>query len=187
MSDSVRDGILSRALRFFSRFRLPQGRVRLLFLLVPAVVVLIEFFALGLARRTFVFYAVNSGLATVEDRLLRKSPSREINITRYVEEALLGPFSQDVLLLFPQDARLQSLLLRDGVVYADLSIEAALPPLEGGGGQKNFETLHSGIRRNFPFVRDVRFFIDGKAAYADNAVSAHGYREGAGASGSGEF
>jgi hypothetical protein len=88
-----------------------------------------------------------------------------------VEEALLGPSSPYSLPLFPRETRLVSLLYRNGVVYADLSEEAVLPPVEGGpvaGGEvfTNMETLYHGIKRNFSFVRDVRFFIAGKAAYA---------------------
>jgi hypothetical protein len=83
-----------------------------------------------------------------------------------VEEALLGPVSPDSLPLFPREARLGSLLYRDGVVFANFSEDAVLPPVEGGEVMENLRTLHTGIRRNFPFVRDVRFFIAGKAAYA---------------------
>jgi hypothetical protein len=156
----------------------------LVLLAVLAAAALIEFFVLGLARRTFVFYAIDSGNAAVEERMLKvsrgyqvsrrsltHSSAREVNITRYVEEALLGPFSPYSLPLFPQETRLLSLLYRDGVVYVDLSEDAALPPLEGVPDPDravfmNMETLYQGIKRNFSFVRDVRFFIDGKAAYA---------------------
>jgi hypothetical protein len=53
------------------------------------------------------------------------------------------------------------------VVYADFSEDAALPPPEGGEVFKNLQTLYTGIRRNFSFVRDVRFFIAGRAAYLE--------------------
>jgi hypothetical protein len=135
------------------------------FLGVLSAVALIEFITLGLVRRTFVFYTIDSGLVTVEDRMVKRSPSREVNITRYVEEALLGPVSPDSLPLFPRETRLRSLLYRDAVVYADFTENAALPPLEGGDVFRNMQTLYEGIRRNFSFVRDVRFFIAGKAAF----------------------
>jgi hypothetical protein len=99
--------------------------------------------------------------------MLKKSSSREINITRYVEEALLGPVAPELLPLFPRDTRLKSLLFRDGVVYADFSPDAALPPEEGGEALDNFLTLYAGILRNFSFVQDVRFFITGNAVYTD--------------------
>ena len=156
-----------------------------------ALTALIEFLYLGLARKTFIFYAINDGLVTVEERMLPVSggsvlasiriplvsmendkgvPSREVDITRYVEETLYGPISPDAMPLFPRDTRLRSLLYRDDVVYVDFTEEAAMPPLENthiqnGGVLENITTLSSGIRRNFPFVKDVRFFISGTAVY----------------------
>ena len=135
---------------------------------------LIEFAVLGLARRTFVFYAEDGKTMTVEDRMVKRSSSREMNITRYIEEALLGPVSPGSLPLFPQETRLLSLLYQQGVVYADFSKDAALLPIESVSLQDafaagevliNLKILHSGIKRNFPYVREQRFFIDGKAAY----------------------
>jgi hypothetical protein len=160
-------GIIKNCLNVFLRFWASKSRRRLIFLGLLAAVSLIEFIALGLVRRTFVFYAIDNGLMTVEDRMLKRSSSREVNITRYVEEALLGPVSPDSLPLFPRETRLRSLLYRDGVVYADFSEDAALPPLEGGEVLKNLQTLYAGIKRNFSFVRDVRFFIAGKAAFTE--------------------
>ncbi|MDR2479361.1 MAG: GerMN domain-containing protein [Treponema sp.] len=159
--------LIKEALGGLVRFWAVKSRRRLVFLGLLAAAALIEIIALGLARRTFVFYAIDSGQITVEDRMLKRSLSREVNITRYVEEALLGPVSPDSLPLFPRETRLRSLLYRDGIVYADFSEAAALPPLAGGEVFNNFRTLYSGIRRNFSFVKDVRFFITGKAAYAE--------------------
>jgi len=162
MSDRIRNWLY-----VLSNIRVPRKWLRLSFLALLPIVALIEFFALGLARRTYVFYAIDNGAISVEDRMLKRSPSRELAVTRYVEEALLGPVSPNSLPLFPKETRLRSLLYRDGMVYADFSENAVLPPVEGGEALKNFQTLHAGISRNFPFVREVRFFIVGKAAYAD--------------------
>ncbi|MDR0456267.1 MAG: GerMN domain-containing protein [Treponema sp.] len=166
----------------FSRFRTSKKGLLLIALSALAVAALVEFFVLGLARRTFVFYTVDSRIASVEERFLKRSSSREVNITRYVEEALLGPVSPDSLPLFPRETRLLSLLYRDGAVYVNLSEDAALPqlespllpessPLQGALLQSgevfvSLETLYSGIKRNFSFVRDLHFFIAGRAAYA---------------------
>jgi hypothetical protein len=152
--------------RFLANSPRPKKWLWLVFLVIPAIAALIEFFTLGLARKTFVFYDIDSGLATVEDRMLQKTGQQEIDITRYVEDVLWGPVSPKSLPLFPKETRLRSLLYRDGVVYADLTEEAILPLPEGGEVYENFKTLYAGIRRNFSFVRDVRFFIAGKAAYA---------------------
>ena len=156
----------------FPRPRISLKRLLPVFLVILAAAALIEFLVLGLARKTFVFYAIDSGKASVEERMLKgRSSSREVQIARYVEEALLGPISADSLPLFPRETRLLSLLYRDGVVYVDLSEDAALPPLEsaslpGGEVFASLETLNQGIKRNFSFVKDVRFFIAGKAAFA---------------------
>ena len=131
-----------------------------------------EFLYLGLARRTFVFYTLNEGIIVVEDRMLRHSQvagaaSRESDIIRYVEETLLGPVAPGLLPLFPMGTRLNSLLFRDGVVFADFTENALLPPIEGGRTLENFLTLYDSILRNFSYVRDVRFFIEGNAIYAE--------------------
>jgi len=151
--------------RFITRFLEEKTKRRLFMLVVITIIALTEFATMGIARRTFVFYTIDNGTLVVEDRMIKRSPSREVNITRYVEEALLGPVSPDLLPLFPRETRLRSLLLRDGVVYVDFSADAALPPEEGGETLNNFRTLYSGILRNFSFVRDVRFFVSGKAAF----------------------
>jgi len=127
-------------------------------------------------RRTFVFYNIIDDGETVEDRMLPHLLHREINardiyieeleIRRYVEEALLGPVSPECAPLFSRDTRLRSLLYRNGVVYADLSEFAVLPPMEGmplrdGTLIRNLQTLENGIRRNFPTVKEVKLFING--------------------------
>ena len=156
---------INTAIRSIAGFLAVKTRRRLLFLAILAVTALAEFLIMGLARRTFVFYTVNDRVIVVEDRMLKRFRSREIDITRYIEETLLGPVSPELLPLFPRETRLKSLLYRDGVVYAGFSADAALPPVEGGEALDNFHTLYMGILRNFSYVRDVRFFIDGNAAY----------------------
>jgi hypothetical protein len=157
--------ILAVIIRSIAEFLSSSVRRRLLFIAVLCLIALIEFFYLGLARRTFVFYTVNDGVIVVEDRMLKRSRSREVNIIRYTEETLLGPVAPDLLPLFPREARLRSLLFRNGVVYVDFSVEAALPPAEGGRVLENFKTLYAGIIRNFSYVKNVRFFIEGNVIY----------------------
>jgi len=145
-----------------------ESPVKRCFLLIGilAIIAIVEFFSLGLARRTFVFYTINDGVIAVEDRMLKHSDSREGDISRYVEEALLGPVSPDLLPLVPRGTKLLSLLYRNGVVYANLSADASLPPIEGGRTRENFRTFYAGIKRNFSYVKDVHFFIEGTAIYA---------------------
>jgi hypothetical protein len=134
-----------------------------LLLLIPAFA---DFFAFGLARRTFVFYSIDDNRPVVEDRMVSRTGSREIDLRRYVEETLLGPVALDSAPLFPRGARLESLLYRDGVVYADLSEPAALPVTEGPGVAAALYTLYSGLRRNFSYVKEARLFIGGNEIYS---------------------
>ncbi|MDR2110925.1 MAG: GerMN domain-containing protein [Spirochaetaceae bacterium] len=139
---------------------------RLSYLAVLGILALGEFLTSGLVRRTFVFYAMDdSGMPMVEDRMFSHGASREADITRYVEEVLLGPASLNSAPLFPKGTRLRSLLYREGIVYVDLSEPAALPAVEGGDVFRDLYTLDRGIRRNFSFVTDVRLFINGNEAF----------------------
>jgi hypothetical protein len=159
---------INSILGFVSEFLESPIKRCLLLVGILAMVALVEFISLGLARRTFVFYTINDGVIVVEDRMLKHSHSREGNIIRYVEETLLGPGSPDLLPLVPRGTKLRSLLFRNGVVYADFSLDAAMPPLEGGNVLENFRTFYAGILRNFSYVRDVRFFIEGTVIFAED-------------------
>jgi hypothetical protein len=130
----------------------------LLCLIAPA-----DYFVSGLARRTFVFYLIDTGQTVVEERMLMRAGSREADISRYVEEVILGPLSLEAEPLLDHDAKLEAVLLRDGTVFLDFSEEAAIPPPAGGLADK-FKVLNEGIRRNFFFVKGVRIFIAGQEA-----------------------
>ena len=139
---------------------------RLFYLVCLGIFTLYECLTSGFVRRTFVFYTIRDETPVVEDRMLPRLSSQELEIRRYVEETLLGPVSPETSPLFFRDTRLRSLLYRDGVVYADLSEPAALPPLEDiplqeGGVSRSLYTLDEGIRRNFPVVQEVKLFING--------------------------
>ncbi|MDR0389130.1 MAG: hypothetical protein LBH73_03600 [Spirochaetaceae bacterium] len=144
------------------------ARRRFIYVCLLLGLALVEFIMFGKVRRTFVFYTTRGNELTVESRLLARTASRELSIRRYVEEAVLGPVSLDLSPLLTAETTLESFLFRDGVVYADFSSLAALPPLAGNGDlYHNLITLKEGITRNFPFVRDVRLFIAGNEAFSD--------------------
>ena len=169
--------LLKKLIFSFAAFLASPVKRYLLLISLIIIIACVDFFVTGLARRTFVFYNIDNGTMVVEDRMLKKSrfygkKSRENDIIRYTEEMLLGSESSDLLPLFPRETRLKSLLYRNKVVFADFSQAAALPPLEGGIVLDNFLTFRDGILRNFSYVKDVRFFIEGNAVLlaADNEV-----------------
>lgn len=99
--------------------------------------------------------------------MLHRAENRELDVARYVEEVLLGPVSPDLSPLFPPETGLRGILYRNGVVYANLSESAALPVSKGEDVFRNFLVLNQGIRRNFSYVKDVRFFVAGNPAYTE--------------------
>ena len=154
-------------IRAIAYFLSSAVRRRLVLIGVLILFTLSEFLFFGLARRTFVFYTIDGGILVVEDRMLKSSSSKEGDIIRYTEETLLGPVSPELSPLFPKETKLKSLLYRNGVVYADFSEDAVFPPSENGNTLHNFKTLYAGILRNFSYVKDVRFFIEGNAVFFD--------------------
>jgi hypothetical protein len=153
------------------RFLRIKSRRYLVSFVLIGLFALWDFHFLGSTRRTFVFYSVADWSIIVEDRMLRRTGSREGDMLSYVEEFLLGPVSPDLAPLFPRETRVESFLYRDGTAYVNLSGAAVYPtPEQIAGGPAgvfgNFETLYRGIRRNFPQVRDVKLFVDGNIAFA---------------------
>ena len=113
------------------------------------------------------FYSHIGDSIVVEDRMLSWSFDRETNVRRYVEEALLGPTSPNLVLLFPRETRLSSLMFREGIVYANLTESAVLPPPGSWNVFRSLLTLNEGIRRNFSYVNDVRLFIGGNEVFSE--------------------
>ncbi|MDR1143364.1 MAG: GerMN domain-containing protein [Spirochaetaceae bacterium] len=143
---------------FFKQIR------RLVYLAALTVFAFFELFHSGMVRRTFEFYTYG-GDPVVEDRMLHKSSSAELNIKQYVEELMLGPVSVDFAPLITKGTKLRSFMYRDGTVYADFSGDAVLPvhnrqPLFDG-----FLGLNRNIRRNFHAVSDVRLFVNGNEVF----------------------
>ena len=146
-------------------FRSKRNR-RLLYIAAISLVALGDFMHSGFARRTFVFYTIRNSNVVVEDRFLFRSGDRETDIRRYVEQAVLGPKAQELLVLpFSREVRVQSVMYRDGVVFVSLSELAALPAPGVESVFHSFLTLNKGIRRNFYFVKDVRMFIGGNHVF----------------------
>ncbi|MDR2509597.1 MAG: GerMN domain-containing protein [Spirochaetaceae bacterium] len=132
---------------------------------ILSIIALGDYFASGVVRRTIVFYSSDDGTERVEERFLAHTGSYEDAIKAFVEEMVLGPSDWDAAPLLDRATVLDSLFLRDRTVYAALSREAALPVETGsdfGGLLFSLESMKRDIRRNFPDVRDVRFFIAGR-------------------------
>jgi hypothetical protein len=140
---------------------------RLVYLVILLVFALFDFGRSGLVRRTFEFFAYDGGKSVVEDRMFHKAAEREADIKAYMEELVLGPASVDLAPLVIKGVKLQSLMYRDGTVYADFSGDAALPVPGGQSAIANFLAINRGIRRNFRYISDVKLFINGNEVFFD--------------------
>ena len=147
------------------RFFLEKRNRRFLYLLAISVIALLEFSRMPTERKTFVYFSTLEGNLVVEERMLYKAPDEETGIQRYLEEVLLGPVSPGLDPLFPRETRLSSFMFRDGVVYANLTEAAALPPPGYNNVFRGLFVLNEGIRRNFPQVKDVKLFIGGNEVF----------------------
>ena len=147
-----------------ARFSSRAWSLWLICLFILAAGACYEALSMDRVRRSFEFYELETGKRRIEERFFPRSAAPEEAVRRYVEEVLLGPALPQAAPLFPKETRLRALLLREGTVYADLSGEAVLPPLEGRDVFQSLDTLERGIRRNFPWVRKIRLFIEGNDA-----------------------
>ncbi|MDR1072494.1 MAG: GerMN domain-containing protein [Treponema sp.] len=157
--------IFSIAIRFFTSKRMR----RLLYLIILGVAAIRNAVDSDTIRRTFVFYNMKNYTPQAEEHMLLRSHSEEASLTRYVEETLFGPRNPDSAPLFPRGTKLLSLFYRDGVVYIDLSEAAVLPvviensrsaPAESGVA-RGVSTFRESLARNFPFIEEIKFFIEG--------------------------
>ena len=144
---------------FFKQIR------RLSYLVVLIVFAFIDIGRSGLSRRTFEFFTYNHNLSVVEDRMLRKTQTREGDIRSYIEELILGPVSQDYAPLVTKGTTLRAFMFREGTVYADFSREAVLPVSGGMPLFDSFLAINQGIRRNFSYISDVKLFSNGNEVF----------------------
>jgi hypothetical protein len=137
-----------------------------------------DFALSGVSRRTITFYAEDSGKPLVEERFIAWQESREAAVALFIDEITLGPSLANTLPLLGRGTRLETFFLRDGAATVEFSEEAALPPgtaaSPSGEVAKNLRVVYDDIKRNFDYVKEIRFFIAGREVPLDTreAVSA---------------
>lgn len=158
------------ALRFFSR---KDARLAAVLAALCAFAV-VDAFASGTVRRTFLFSSLRGSRVVAERRSLPRAAvkrngatAKEALLEQYVSEALLGPFSANLGRLFHRDAGLSSVMLRGDVAFVSLSEEAAIPEPDSPDVASSLALLEKGLRSNFTFVKEIRFFIGGREPYRE--------------------
>lgn len=157
---------MNAALLVFRKYASIAQFRRAFYLAILCLVAFIDFLAGGKTKETFVFYRVRGGSPAVESRLLPRYAPLELRAARYVEEALLGPDAVEMGRLFPKGTRLESLLIRKGIAYVDLSALAALPTETEKDARRSVSTLAAGLERNFTSIKSAQIFIAGHEPFA---------------------
>ncbi len=102
-----------------------------------------------------------------DERYLPRHRNADRDVRELVEAALLGPARHGAAPLFPSTTTVRALMVRRGVLYVDLSAQAAMPdalvPLPVSAAA---DALSRAVRFNFRWIREVAFTVDGQAPRA---------------------
>jgi len=118
------------------------------------------------AQRVLFFPGNISDEISGEERFVANYRDAERNMRVLVEEVILGPTSLYRSRVLPKDTRIQLFMLRDDVVYVDLSRDALQSDeavrLDFGEASG---VLKRSVRFNFRSVEDVVVTVDGQLPY----------------------
>ena len=113
-------------------------------------------------ERTLFFVEPVSKAVVMEHRLIAEKHDLELNVELLIKDELLGPSLLVRDSVFPKGTRLNHVLLRDNILYADLSIEAMFPSAHSGINFKDsIQILEKTISFNFPKIENIVVTIDG--------------------------
>lgn len=114
------------------------------------------------AQRVLFFPNETTGAWSGELRELPRQPTRELEIEYLLREIVLGPMSLQFGRVLPRNLSVLSVLLREDVLYVNLSEHLVFP---SGDLIVGFEQMLEGVKRsvsyNYPGVSEVRFFVNG--------------------------
>ena len=113
-------------------------------------------------ERTLFFVEPVAKTVVMEHRLIAEKHDLEQNIELLIKDELLGPALLVRDSVFPSGTHLNHILLRDGTLYADLSIEAMFPSAHSGlNFEDSIRILKKTIKFNFPKIENIVVTIDG--------------------------
>lgn len=114
-------------------------------------------------NRVLFFPEDGTGHTAGERRRLPRRDGDENSIQLLVEELILGPVELSLNPLLPKHTSVRTCMLRDRIVYLDLSPELVVAGSETGlSVEESLHGIERTIRFNYPRVEDIIFFIDGE-------------------------
>jgi len=124
----------------------------------------ISFLAKNTKRRTFIFPSAENGVYVMEYRNLSKKASQG-DIQLYIDELLLGSQVERTKYIFTPGTKVLSCFVRDKTLYLNLSedlinVDRSVIDIKTG-----VQLLDKNIKKNFPKIENIQFFVDGKIAF----------------------
>ena len=116
-------------------------------------------------RRIFLFRTFDSEKICFESRYLKKmsarSKDRDEDVSLFIEDLLLGPFTNRYKSLFSMETRLEFCFSREKTLFVGLSAEALKPGNDNRDIKGSVELLRENIVKNFTNFNKICIFIDG--------------------------
>lgn len=136
-----------------------------------ALIVSLVFILIGNkdGRYVLLFESLDDQDVHAEVRYLDTIPYSD-EVTTFVRELLLGPATNRYRPLFSKSVSLESCILRDGVLYIDLSEEASVKEGSSSETERACSLLKENINLNFKKIEAVNIFISGIEAYREESV-----------------
>lgn len=125
--------------------------------------------------KNIIYESMDSKKLQVEKRYIPSSV--ENKLTWYVNELILGPFSERNKLLFPHGTKVLSCFVSEGVLYLDLSEEALLQAGISSETKTGCELLVKNIKRNFSNIKQVNVFMMGNEVYKTDTEKPMEYKK----------
>ncbi len=114
-------------------------------------------------KRILFFPQFSSKELAGEERLLPAGKSLERDIQLLVEEIILGPIVPTHERILPKNVRLESLIVRDGIVYLDLSKELIFANMDMNHGlDEMIRAVGNSVLFNFPNTNKLFIFVNGQ-------------------------
>lgn len=123
-------------------------------------------------RRVLYFEAIDgSGLYMESRRIVEYSSTqgRDMDVSQFVQELLLGPTTNGFRSLFSLETRLESCFIQDDILFINLSKEAVFPGETSLPTKEAVDLLIYNIEKNFSWIKSVEIYINSNKVY-ENVV-----------------
>jgi hypothetical protein len=130
-------------------------------------VVVFSVYSAGHVERVFFFPTIEGKNMASESRAIPRRWGTENQVELYVREMILGPMALSEFSLLPPDTKVNSVLVRKGTAYVDISSDFLV---SGSADSLPFPDIFSYVKKsisfNFRSIRRVELTLDGNLPYA---------------------